>query len=191
MNPSEQSYQSAHRKLVEIAYKWVLNNASCGVAFKELVTTACNGECPDVIGFGAWGYSVLIEVKVSRADFHADKKKSFRQHPELGMGSRRFYCCPTGMIKKEDLPQGWGLIYVNEKGRATCVYNPYRQFLQVPPSVGHDERIEALPKNIKAEHGLMYSALRRLHIRGRIDEIYDQPGKSEVSRLSTEVSSLF
>lgn len=64
-----------HRKLVESAYKWVLKNCSCGVAFKELVTNACNGECPDVIGFGAWGHSVLIECKTSRQDFKADAKK--------------------------------------------------------------------------------------------------------------------
>lgn len=159
--------EKLHRKLVEAAYRWVLKNSSCGVAFKELNTNACNGEYPDVIGFGAWGHSVLIECKTSRSDFHADKKKSFRKTPSLGMGTQRFYCCPTGLLKIEDLPEGWGLIYVNEKLKPKCVHSPYKG------NIG--ERHNGFEKNIKAEHGLMYSALRRLHLRGRIDEIYEAP----------------
>lgn len=156
-----------HKKLVDAAYRWVLKNGSCGVAFKELKTLSSYEE-PDVIGFGAWGHSVLIECKASRSDFFADRKKSFRKDPSKGMGTRRFYCCPTGLLKKEDLPEGWGLIYVNEKLKATCVFKP---LISNPDYPSH-----SIPfshnKNIKAEHGLMYSALRRLHIRGRIDEIY-------------------
>jgi|GEM_PF-1561623 len=154
----------SHRGLVEVAYKWLLNNASCGVAFKELgcLTTS---EIPDVIGFGSDGHSVLIEVKVSRSDFLCDKNKYFRKNPQLGMGSQRFYCCPTDLIKQSDLPEGWGLIYVNDKMKARCVYQPYKG------NIG--ERHNGFSKNLKAEHGLMSSALRRLHIRGRIDEIYE------------------
>jgi len=154
-----------HRKLVEVAYRWVLKSSSCGVAFKELNSLACNGEYPDVIGFGSHGHSVLIEVKCSRSDFHADKKKKFRINPEFGMGTQRFYCCPTGLLKVEDLPKGWGLIYVSDKWKAKCVHTPYKG------NIG--ERHKGHKKNMKAEHGLMYSALRRLHLRGRIDEIYD------------------
>ena len=153
----------SHRQLVEIAYRWVLKRASCGVALKELTTI--NSETPDVIGFGSWGHSVLVEVKISRTDFLSDKNKFFRKYPEQGMGTQRFYCCPRGIIKKEDLPKGWGLIYVNEKGKAVCVHQPYKG------NIG--ERVEGLEKNIQAEHCLMYSALRRLHLRGRIDEIYE------------------
>lgn len=161
-----------HRMLVEAAYLWVLKNGSCGVAFKELNSLACNGEYPDVIGFGSHGYSVLIECKTTRSDFHSDKKKVFRQHPEFGMGSHRYYCCPTGVIKKEDLPEGWGLIYVNEKYRARCVYKPIIEVVLNEYGDKH-KTIYKHEKNLKAEHGLMYSALRRLHIRGRIDEIYN------------------
>lgn len=119
------------------------------------------------------GHSVLIEAKVSRSDFLADRRKPFRQTPEYGMGSQRFYICPKGMIKKEELPDGWGLIYVYPDGKAVKQYSPW--------SGNIAERAEPLPKNILAEHGLMYSALRRLHIRGRIDEIYDPKpdGESE------------
>lgn len=152
-----------HKDLVEIAYKWVLKNASCGVAFKELHTASVNGEQPDVIGFGGWGHSVLIECKATRSDFLSDKKKKFRQNPSDGMGKYRYYCCPNGLIKIEELPEKWGLIYVNEKGRAIRIHKP---------PLGYDDGHE---RNMLAEHGFMYSALRRLHYRGVVEQnIYSQ-----------------
>lgn len=82
INPKEE--KATHKKLVGIAYKWVLSNSSCGVAFKELVC-ASSPEIPDVIGFGSWGHSVLVEVKVSRSDFLSDKNKKFKK-PYYGHG---------------------------------------------------------------------------------------------------------
>lgn len=155
-----------HSDLVEIAYKWVLKRGRCGVAFKEFCTAT--NETPDVIGFGSWGHSVMIEVKVSKSDFYKDKTKNFRKDPTLGMGKYRYYCVPTGLIKVSSLPPNWGLIYVNEKGRATCVHNPYGKTVDSNIFVnGHEQ-------NMLAEHVLMYSALRRLHIKGHIDSIYDK-----------------
>ncbi len=157
--------ENKHKELVEIAYNWVLKSTSCGVAFKELNTLCSNGEIPDVIGFAGWGHSVVVECKTSRSDFLADKKKLFRQNPNLGMGSQRFYMCPTGIITINDLPNGWGLIYVNDKGKTRVIYSNYKGNIE--------ERALVFEKNIKAEHELMYSALRRLHLRKRIDEIYE------------------
>ena len=176
-----------HKELVEISYRWVLNRAGCGVAFKELNSLACNGEYPDVIGFASWGHSVLVEVKISRSDFFADQKKSFRKTPQLGMGSQRFYCCPTGLIRKDELPIGWGLVYVNDKGKATCIHSPYTG--NIP------ERHTGFEKNMRAEHGLMYSVLRRLHKRGLIDVIYqpfeeymkDQDAADQIQEKSPSV----
>lgn len=150
-----------HANLVSSAYRWVLNNASCGVAFKEL--SCIESEIPDVIGFGAFGHSVLIECKVSRSDFFADRKKPFRVNTEQGMGSQRFYCCPTNMIKIDELPKGWGLIYVNEKGKAICIHKNYK---------GSRVNQNTFIKNISAEYSIMYSALRRLQLRGLVNEIY-------------------
>jgi hypothetical protein len=31
------------------------------------------------------------------------------------MGSARYYCCPEGLIKPEELPDGWGLMYYGNK----------------------------------------------------------------------------
>lgn len=158
-----------HKDLVNISHKWVLNNASCGVAFKELSCAGSN-EIPDVIGFGGWEHSVLIECKVSRSDFLSDKNKSFRKDPKLGMGTQRLYCCPTGLIKINELPEGWGLIYVNEKGKALLQHSASIPCPEYPNSRRHYKH----ERNVQAERGIMYSALRRLHIRGRIEEIYSK-----------------
>lgn len=161
-----------HKDLIPIAYKWVLKNGSCGVAFKELNTAG--GEYADVIGFGS-RHSILIEVKVSRSDFLADKKKWFRIHPEKGMGKERYYCCPTGLIRKDELPEGWGLIYVNQQGRATLVHRPLQEYsIEAHGRTYKMNRTYQHERNVDAEHALMYSALRRLHIKGHIECIYDK-----------------
>lgn len=154
-----------HKELVEAAYRWVLKRGSCGVAFKELNTNCCNGEYPDVIGFGS-GTSTVIECKTSRTDFLSDKKKSFRMYPELGMGRYRYYCCLPNIIMSDELPDGWGLLYIIQ-GSVRRVHNPYGTL------EGNIYKGGFAP-NLKAEHELMYSALRRLFIKGLVKSIYDK-----------------
>lgn len=61
--------------------------------------------------------STIIEVKTSHADFLADKRKYARSHEaEVNnhqLGNYRYYLCPEGVIKPEELPEGWGLLYWN------------------------------------------------------------------------------
>ena len=85
------------------------------------------GESPDVFGFGG-GLPQLIEVKTSRSDFLADKKKSWRINPERGLGELRSYLCPEGLISVDELPENWGLIYINEEsGEMTKIKEPNSQ----------------------------------------------------------------
>ena len=96
-----------HQKLVQKAVAW-LRGYRCGVVLSE---QACaSGEVPDAIGWKRTCHSVLVECKVSRADFLADREKPFRQSPELGVGCERFYLTPAGLIRAEELPAGWGLL---------------------------------------------------------------------------------
>lgn len=101
-----------HRELCLLAAKWLRRprriGHSCPYAVVELVTI--NPETPDVFGWNYWS-TVLIEVKVSRSDFLADAKKSFRQQPEEGVGAFRYYCSPEGLITETDLPEKWGLLW--------------------------------------------------------------------------------
>ena len=67
-------------------------------------------EIPDVIAFRGGGDSLVIECKVSRSDFLADKEKPFRKEPCLGMGMYRVYVATENVLKPGELsllPEGW------------------------------------------------------------------------------------
>lgn len=173
-----------HRDLVEISYRWVLTNGRVGVAFKEL--KSISEEIPDVIGFDSW-QSVLIECKVSRGDFLRDKNKRHRAEGK-GMGNWRFICCPAGLIKPEELPEKWGLIYVSDKGRATLKVDCRVKKTKVECTSEWERRVcpegfyyqtvradeNRFEADVISERNIMYSALRRLFIKGHINSIYDK-----------------
>ena len=79
------------------------------------MTSAIHGEQPDVLGIDSFGESILVEVKISRADFFADKKKPWRKNPEMGMGDFRVYLTPKGLLKPDEIPYGWMLWEVHGK----------------------------------------------------------------------------
>jgi hypothetical protein len=145
-----------HTDLVNIAYRIVLKGFSCGVAYKETMTGATS-EIPDVIGFGGWGHSVLIECKVSRSDY---KRNSLKQH-NSPMGKYRFFCVPEGLVKIEELPYGWGLIQVSEKGKLLGIFNPFDTYIGHPVSLPKEERHPYHITDPSVERNFMYSALRR------------------------------
>ena len=113
-----------HHELCNAAGKWLRRSAvyfededyfrgprkvSCGVVLTELVTSIA--ETPDAIGWFCGGrYSILVEAKVSRSDFLADRRKRFRKRPELGVGQWRYYLAPVGMLSVDELPEKWGLL---------------------------------------------------------------------------------
>lgn len=76
-------------------------------------------ENTDVWGLGNFNDSVVIEVKVSHSDFLNDKKKFCRsetaERKHYQAGRVRWYLCPEGIIRKEELPEKWGLLYRNGK----------------------------------------------------------------------------
>ncbi|KAA0888733.1 hypothetical protein [Oryzomonas rubra] len=154
-----------HKELVKIAEKWLLGTRKCSFAFTELVTMGTD-EIPDALGFRD-GHSILIECKTSRSDFLADKKKIFRRNPRLGVGTFRLFLCPEGVIRREDLPARWGLIWVNEKGKPRQVVGPKGN------AWGYSGLEFQHESNLRAEYAMMASALRRLHLRGVLPMIYE------------------
>ena len=129
-----------HHELVERAKRWLARRS--GVVVGEVRSFA--GESPDAIGYNHLN-STLIECKTSRKDFLKDKKKAWRIHPEMGMGTYRYYLCPPGIINPSDLPRNWGLLWVYPKTIKTIV------------------KAEAQPSS---EYSLMYSLIRRAILRG-------------------------
>ena len=128
----------------------------CGVVLSE---QACvSREMPDAIGWKKACHSVLVECKASRADFMADREKPFRQRPEMGVGSERYYLAPRQLIRIEEIPAGWGLLEV-------CGRNI--------------ERVKSSAKNLRSEMGfrcemnLLLASLRRVEVRIEPQSITD------------------
>ena len=144
-----------HPKLVILAVAW-LRRYRCGVVLSE---QACiSGEMPDAIGWKKSCHSVLVECKTSRADFLADRDKPFRQHPETGVGSERYYFAPKDLIRIEELPRGWGLLEVSA-----------REVLRVKASA-RDLRSET---GFQYEMNLLLASLRRVELRIEPQSIAD------------------
>lgn len=57
--------------------------------------------------------SVLVEAKVSRADFLTDRLKPERQGECRGLGLYRFYLALPEVIGLANLPPGWGLLHAH------------------------------------------------------------------------------
>ncbi len=138
-----------------MAVAW-LRRYRCGVVLSE---QACvSGEMPDAIGWKNACHSVLVECKVSRSDFLADRDKSFRQKPESGVGCERFYLAPQGLIRVEELPAGWGLLAVTG-----------REIERVKPSAKNLR----LATGFANEMNLLLASLRRVEVRIEPQSITD------------------
>jgi hypothetical protein len=153
--PKAGSRTMTHAHLVERAVRW-LRSYRCGVVLSE---QACvSGEMPDAIGWKRANHSVLVECKITRADFLADRGKPFRQKPEQGVGSERFYLTPPTLVKLEELPAGWGLLELR------C---------------GRIEVVQASAKNLRTAPGFRYemnlllASLRRVEVRIEPQSITD------------------
>ena len=144
-----------HAKLVETAIAW-LRRYRCGVVLSE---QACaSGETPDAIGWKKKCHSVLVECKVTRADFLADRAKPWRQQPGAGVGSERYYLTPQGLIHVDELPSGWGLLEVC--GRE----------IEMVKRSARDLRS---PVGFEYEMNLLLASLRRVEVRIEPQSITD------------------
>jgi hypothetical protein len=89
-----------HASLVDRAVEWLRTQYRCGIVLSE---QACaSGEVPDVIGWKGKNRSVVVECKISRGDFLADRNKPWRVNPEIALGSERLYMAPAGVIRPGD-----------------------------------------------------------------------------------------
>lgn len=144
-----------HHKLVERAVAW-LRGYGCGVVLSE--QSCASGETPDAIGWKRGCHSVVVECKISRADFLADKEKPFRLKSGKGMGCERFYLAPAGLIGEDELPVGWGLVEL--RGREVEVVRSSAKDLR--SSLG-----------FRYEMNLLLASLRRVEVRIEPQSITD------------------
>lgn len=116
-----------HQDLCRLAVKWLKNKGKCHVAVSEISTGV---EIPDAIGYtknklktsrslsmsDTMHICTMVEAKISRSDYLQDAKKPYRVKPETGVGTLRYYICPQGLILPEEIPECWGLLWVNARG---------------------------------------------------------------------------
>lgn len=138
--------RSAHEALVIAAVKWLEATARCSFSLSEMCSMAM--ERPDAIGWKATsGMSIVVECKANRLDFFGDAKKPFRSNPKMGMGRLRYYLVPEGLVKPEEVPENWGLLYAGK--RIVTIKKP----------------MPFIEWNQQAEASMMISALRRTQLR--------------------------
>jgi len=139
-----------HAALVDLAVKWLRTRYRCGIVLSE--QACCSGEVPDVIGWKQRCRSVVIECKVSRADFLADRAKPWRQNPEIALGCERFYLAPAGLSSAAELPVGWGLLEIRNRKVEVAIACPKRRSLRSA-------------EGLINEMNLLLASLRRVEVR--------------------------
>jgi hypothetical protein len=144
-----------HEKLVTKAVAW-LRSYRCGIVLSE--QSCASGETPDAIGWKRGCHSVIVECKISRADFFIDQEKPFRRKPEKAMGCERFYLTPTGLLDQKELPNGWGLLEL--RGRTVEMVYPSSKKLRSAAGFRH-------------EMNLLLASLRRVEVRIEPQSITD------------------
>lgn len=144
-----------HKDLVKKARKWLKDIEKCSVVVTEKGSST-GYEIADAIGWKSARHSVLIECKTSRADFRADSKKWFRAEG-FGMGQRRFFFAPKGIIPKEELPPGWGLLEI-EGNRVTTIvpcdllcFDEHRCWAEMPLLVAMVRKLQYQNRNLRKE----------------------------------------
>jgi hypothetical protein len=178
-----------HEDLCELAVKWLQRapgrqGAACQVAFSE-AKCKWDGEIPDAIGFRTTlddEASVVVEAKVSRADFLADRAKPHRADSRLGMGVYRYFIAPADLIGVAELPPLWGLIEVSDRG----VMQPVAGHVLYPRREQHAWRHV---RSIEREWLLLASMLSRV---GDVDRMHAELKRvnNERQRLARQVDAL-
>jgi len=142
------TYSFTHEELVDKAATW-LSTIGCHAVVTEMNVAEIDCEIPDAIGWAHGHHSILIECKVSKSDFYGDQAKVFRNPPEAGMGYRRYYMAPKGLLTKEMVQKtGWGLL------EATT----HRVFITQPSPA-------FVKRNVRREMRMLVGALRRIQMR--------------------------
>ena len=152
---TRQSIYMTHEKLVAKAVGW-LRGYGCGVVLSE--QSCASGETPDAIGWKRACHSVVVECKISRADFLEDREKPFRQNPKVAMGCERFYLAARGLLRDSELPTSWGLLEI--RGSRIEMVKPSSKDLRSA-------------RGFRREMNLLLASLRRVEVRIEPQSITD------------------
>lgn len=143
-----------HAELVQRAARWLRYSVGCGVVFSE---HTAGFEFPDAMGWKR-SWSFVVECKVSRADFFADRKKPTRAGYDVRPGASCYYMTPPQLIAPVELPDGWGLVEVADARHANV-----RVIVKPKPDDGVDDRTT---DQLRREVGRLYQEVRRYQAQG-------------------------
>lgn len=135
-----------HESLRKRAVSWLTNTMHCGVVLSELRAYTEGNEIPDAIGWKA-DTSTLIEIKVSRSDFHANKDK-YCARSGIMMGAYRYFLTPANLVGAEEIDDEHGLLWAFDRQ------------IKIVKKAQH--RIE---RSWTGEMAMLVSALRRVRTR--------------------------
>lgn len=107
---------SLHYQLCVEGAKWLRNrkNAEHFETPWKYIAVELNvygTENADIWATNGWS-SIVVEVKTSRGDFHADFKKKYRTEKwrDQVPGNYRYFLAPKGLVSPDELPEGNGLL---------------------------------------------------------------------------------
>lgn len=140
-----------HKEVADIITAYFMASGRIRIICKEMRSKL--KEVPDIYAVDRRG-TYMVEVKVSHKDFLADAKKPSRKRPKEGLGKWRYYACPEGIIKPEEVPPKWGLIYVYNDGSIEIIKG--KKFTK---SV--DESRYTFQMNHELEYWALYALLRK------------------------------
>lgn len=118
--------------------------------------------------------SVIVEVKVSRSDFKNDTKWNRESPADL-----RYLAFPTGLIRKDEYPEGWGIMQCSKDGSSLVrvIHSPLL-------STTNEQLLEiAFAIAIRRDHRTRYKLLRE----ARKQICIDDGERKTVARLNTAI----
>ncbi len=114
-----------HQHLKEIGLKWIKTKVTdlvCPeVDFKNIYSIA------DVVGVNFKRQEIrVIEVKATKKDFLRDKKLFNKETSYYYHSHYCYIMSPQNIINKDEVPYGYGLLWVNDKDEVEVVKNPIK-----------------------------------------------------------------
>lgn len=122
---------------------------------------------------------LAIEIKVSRGDFLADVKDPSKQQPWRVLAERHAYCTPAGMISRDEVPAGSGLLEISPGGTASWVRKAPRSTTPAPLPL--DIQLDAFYRWARAE-----ARTRGIDYDGRRDGDDVEALRAELARLRAQ-----
>jgi hypothetical protein len=144
------------------------------------------------------GYTIEVEVKISKSDFKADFKKRLKHKylasatkglVAVNMGSMQnlsmvefkipntpnkfYYCCPEGLISKDDIPEYAGLLYLKDE---KVNENYYSSIVEIKPAKFLHKNKPDISKTLLDKYYWLYQNLKNdfIRLQMRVREIEDE-----------------